>query len=219
MSMSLLRDFNNLASNSSSLTFGTYWIKSSSLLPDNLLCMSNIIVFNWSIKCLRLSTIIFPYSTNCISHIQSVSNKFWFKPTCFSKWFLWFSILLYFVKLCKYNLSNWHSSISIKRLLSPGPFFIMDKSSGEKKTIWASPISSEDFLIGIPSMAIPLDLLRFKCISILWVKPSLSIKSLTWASDLSIIINSLSLLPLWDFVVPPKYIASSILVFPWALSP
>ena len=43
-----------------------------------------------------------------------------------------------------------------------GPFLIMLRSSGEKKTMGSIPSSSLVFLMGIPSMAIPFGFLSFK---------------------------------------------------------
>ena len=95
----------------------------------------------------------------------------------------------------------------------------MLRSSGEKNTIFNKPKSSEAFFIGILSIAIPLVLFFLKWISIIWSIPAFSITVLIWASSSLNNIKSLSLLFLWDFVVPLIKAASNRFVFPCALFP
>ena len=74
-------------------------------------------------------------------------------------------------------------------------------SSGEKQIICTRPNNSPDFLIGMPSMAIPFDLFFFRCMSILCRTCSLESSIRIWASSSPNRMISRSRLPLWDFVV------------------
>ena len=74
-------------------------------------------------------------------------------------------------------------------------------SSGEKQIICTRPNNSPDFLMGIPSIAIPFDLFFFRCTSILCRTCSFESSIRIWASSSPNRMISRSRLPLWDFVV------------------
>ena len=169
--------------------------------PESLVWSSLMMSPSWSIKALLAFITSFPKRTSCSSHTSSVASYSGWKPSSFKSLFLWRRTLLYWTKEWTYTLSNWHNSMSIKRLRSEGPFLMIFKSSGEKNPTFTRPNSWLAFLIGMPSTAIPLVLFFFKCISMRQGTAPFLIWSLMWDSSSPNRIISLSFAPLWDLVV------------------